>query len=340
MRPSKNSNINYLESSILNDTNIECSSGNSNTSEHNLFDNQIPEYDEKKGFYEIKNPGWIKFSFKNPIQISYLRFLLWDNRGSDAKRQPSNRKYTYRVLIAECKHNPTDANGIRAEHGIVWTAIYENSINPSNGWQEFYFEDGVKEISAIKLEFFQNTSASNTHKNYTQLVSVQAYRNPTLAIHQLLKEDCANDNIDSFAPQPSYGFIRNRVIVGGLQEEVNSAIEDEIIHEIKEYITNYNHASEELQQLRYDLINSSKDNMSKNDIEKQIHIFNKSILKPIEEYDKKLSHDFRAYTYIAMGLFLLGIIKDIYEILCLCFGWNFYLSADVWLKPILQSIFV
>lgn len=288
-----------------------------------LFADVIPEYDSSKGYYKIKNPGWAKITLSSPERISYIRFLLWDNRGSAAKRQPSNRKYTYRLLIAEAQYNPS---GIADDRGVVWTAVYENSLNPSNGWQEFFFEDGARDILAIKIQFFQNTTASNSHKSYTQLVSVQAYSAPTSPIKQLLADgdDVLGD--DYCAPLPTYGFIRNRVIIGGEQEVVNNIVEDEIINEVTSFIKSVEHDVPALRQLRNELEEGMINEGGKTDIEKQIHLFNSAILKPIESYDKRLTKRYKKYTYVAILIFVLGIVQEIVDIVSLYFDNSFSLS--------------
>ncbi|MBQ7856173.1 MAG: hypothetical protein IJ348_03525 [Alistipes sp.] len=335
--------------------------------ECDLFADTIPEYDEGRGYFKIKNPGWIKIQLRKACEISYIRFLLWDNRGTIEKRQPSNRKYTYRLLIAEASKNSTpistktqdtDSNrftrfltkckGIvlslfkqrdssvtastRTDNirngDIVWTAVYENSLNPTNGWQEFYFEDGVKSIVAIKIQVFQNTSASSAHKNFTHLVSIQAYKEPTRPIKQLLCDNkCVADD-ENCAPLPTFGFIRNRVILGGEQEVMNNLVEDEIIHKVTTYIKGIEAGYPDLQYLRRELERGSNNNTGRNDIEKQIHIFNRSILKPIEAYDNKLSRRFLRYTIITVILSVFGIIKEIVDIIYVPLNKTSPLSID------------
>lgn len=309
---------------LLCQTNLKevCISIDSKICKDSLFADDVSQYDEDQGYSNIENPGWIQVVLMKSCQISYIRFLLWDNRGSSAKRQPSNRKYTYRLLIAEKQHNSTPLS-----QGIVWTAIYENSLNPSNGWQEFYFEDGVKDIQAIKIQFFQNTSASNKHKSFTQLVSLQAYKEPTLAIKQLLYDDNTIQDSEC-APIPAYGFIRNRVIIGGEQDAVNNLVENEVIQEVANYIETAGCDVPELKSLRDELVYSADNGRAiNNDIERQIHIFNRSILKPIEAYDQKLSKRFRTYAFMAMILFGFGIVKELVEIFCLYYGVDSPLSV-------------
>ena len=336
--------------------------------EYKLCGDSILEYDETKGYYNIKNPGWIKINLNEPKEISYLRFLLWDNRGTLKKRQPSNRKYIYRLLIEEEKElNQEDANdrikwyqrilklcengiswcvslfcrkNVGYEHSgsnksetkkekIVWTAIYENTLNPANGWQEFYFENGAKKIKSIKIQFFQNTSASSSHKNYTQLVSVQAYSQPTYAIRKLLNSDTVDVNSE-VAPLPNLGFVRNRVIFGGSEEIMNNIVENEIITKVTTYINGIENRSSVLDSLLRDLEAGNKSGV-KNDIEKQIHIFNQSILKPINAYDKILSRRFIGYTIVAIALSIIGIVKEVLDICYLTNGKANPLTISYWL---------
>lgn len=362
----------YEKSSLkeLDQSAVQSSDGSSDSGS-SLFADKISGYNEEKGYYKIKNPGWIKIDFGAAKKISYIRFLLWDNRGSEAKRQASNRKYTYRLLIeeADSTNSLKDDNskctiiekvcswlkkcakkvvsffirsgvkGDRSLHngngskvgGTVWTAIYENTLNPSNGWQEFYFESRPRMIKAIKIQFFQNTSASTTHNNYTQLVSVQAYENPTKAIAQLLNLDT-----QTYAPLPNLGFIRNRVIVGGSQDIVNNLVENEIINKVKEYIKAAESVYPDLGSLRIDLDGNSK-NAERADIEKQIQIFNMSILKPIEAFDKALSERFRFYTIVAVVLSVFGIVKEILDIVTLTNGKANPLTISCWLDFIFRN---
>lgn len=311
----------------LGDKNYE-TSPNSEDFGSNLFSDNIPEYNSNRGFLQINNPGWIKIFLKNPQKISYIRFLLWDNRGSEAKRQPSNRKYTYRLLVAEADQNndPIDRNG-----KIVWSAIYENSLNPSNGWQEFYFEDGAKDILAIKIQFFQNTSASRTHGGATQLVSIQAYEQPTESILRLLEDTQWGNQADT-APQPTYGFIRNRVIIGGEQEVVNNLVRNEIINKVTTYIKNMESEAPQLRILGKEL----EQGIGKNEVEKQIDILNHSILKPIETYDRLLSKRAKKYSILATAFFAWGILKELVEICCLSFDWEFPLTIAYFLNFIVK----
>ena len=338
----------------------------------NLFADIIPEYNESKGYYMIKNPGWIVVSLESPQMVSYMRFLLWDNRGTLENRQASNRKYTYRLLIEEDNSNPSNEgnftrarikgvwkllkkciamivsflkrNGAKEDSslqngstvkGAVWTAIYENTLNPSNGWQEFYFEGGAKKVKAIKIQFFQNSSASSEHKNYTQLVSIQAYANPTKSIEQLLNPENQPAADAVYAPMPTLGFIRNRVIFGGDQDMMNNIVENEIIQKVTTYIENVKTTYPQLEALQNDL-QSTAQGSGRNDIEKQIHIFNRSILKPIEAYDKNLSKRFKIYSIIAICVTIFGIIKEGVDIYCLAKELVSPLTISFWLDLIMN----
>lgn len=369
------SDAKQYEKSLLKDlklSNVTTSPG-CNDSSSALFADIVSKYDENEGYYKIPNPGWIVINLDAAKEISYLRFLLWDNRGSEGKRQPSNRKYTYRLLIEEdgnvtskekesivisFKHllkkiiswlrsllsfsgdykGESHAASVSASSavGVVWTAIYENTLNPTNGWQEFYFEDGARKIKKIKIQFFQNTSASTTHKNCTQLVSVQAYAQPTDAIKQLLSLDQKEGIPSSSAPLPNLGFIRNRVIIGGEQEVMNNLVEDEIMDKVATYIKKAEQNYPDLKRLRVDLQENSR-NTIKTDIEKQIHIFNQSILKPIEAFDKMLSERFKFYTIVAIALSVFGIAKEILDIVTLTNGKTNPLTISYWLDLIFRS---
>lgn len=359
-------------SNLLQGARVEFSLGSKDRGS-SLFADTITEYNESKGYYMIKNPGWVVVSLETPQMVSYMRFLLWDNRGTLEKRQASNRKYTYRLLIEEDKfYSSNDGNLTRARikevwnllkkciamivlffkrsgakedpllqdgskvEGTVWTAIYENTLNPSNGWQEFYFEGGAKMVKAIKIQFFQNSSASSEHKNHTQLVSIQAYANPTKAIEQLLNLESQQASDVVYAPMPTLGFIRNRVIFGGDQDVMNNIVENEIIQKVTTYIENVKTIYPQLEALQNDL-QSAAQGAGRNDIEKQIHIFNRSILKPIEAYDKNLSKRFKIYSIIAISVTIFGIIKEGVDIYCMAKKMVSPLTISFWLDLIMNK---
>ena len=266
-----------MKSVLENRTKSITTSGNS-TIHDGLLSSITPDYNTEKGFTTIKNPGWIKLELDSPAKIAYIRFLLWDNCGTK-KSQPSNRKYLYRFLIAENKENKENKD-------IVWEAIYENSLNPSNGWQEFYFEDVKKDITAIKIQFFQNSSTSKD-KETTKLVSIQAYEEPTLAIKELTNEKEVTTN--NVAPIPNLGYIKNRIIIGNEQQQLGLLIEEEIHKKIISYISHIekdektSEIADDLRALKEDLANSSN-----NELIKQINLFHSSILRPINDYSNRI----------------------------------------------------
>lgn len=237
-----------------------------------LFNDKIERYDISSGFHAVTNPGWIEVNLKNPEEISYLRFLLWDNCGSE-KKQPSNRRYVYRLLISE-----SDDPANRA-----WEAVYDNHISPSNGWQEFYFEDRARKITAIKLQFFHTLSLSTNPT--TQIVSIQAFKNPT----ENFFESESPNRPDSYAP-PVSGIVRSRVILGTLQEQMGFIVESEITDKIKDYLTRISNSSN-LEDRDILHIESFKDDIEKNKesgLNKQLNLFYKSILSPVNRYNNKL----------------------------------------------------
>lgn len=237
-----------------------------------LFNDEIRPYDICSGFHAVTNPGWIEVNLKNPEEISYLRFLLWDNCGSE-KKQPSNRRYVYRLLISE-----SDDPANRA-----WEAVYDNHISPSNGWQEFYFEDRARKITAIKLQFFHTLSLSTNPT--TQIVSIQAFKYPT----ENFFESESSNRPDRYAP-PVSGIVRSRVILGTLQEQMGFIVESEITDKIKDYLTRISNSSN-LEDRDILHIESFKDDIEKNKesgLNKQLNLFYKSILSPVNRYNNKL----------------------------------------------------
>lgn len=181
--------------------NVECSGSAHDSAPPTLFDDVMRPYDIEEGYYSIPNPGWLEIRLKKPCDVSYLRFLLWDNCGS-GKKQPSNRRYVYRLLVS-CAGGDGDDGGDGS-----WTAVYDNHTNPSNGWQEFYFEDGLEGLTAIRLQFFHTLSLKESNPR-SHIVKVQAYRNPTRSIY----DSTQMTSIVPYAP-PVAGIVRNRVIIG------------------------------------------------------------------------------------------------------------------------------
>lgn len=237
-----------------------------------LFSDEIGRYDISTGFHAVTNPGWIEVSLKKPEEISYLRFLLWDNCGSE-KKQPSNRRYVYRLLISE-SDDPANRS---------WEAAYDNHISPSNGWQEFYFEDRTRKITAIKLQFFHTLSLSTNPT--TQIVSIQAFKNPT---ENFFESGSPNTPI-CYAP-PVSGIVRSRVILGPLQEQMGFIVESEITDKIKDYLTRIS-SSSNLEDRDILHIESFKDDIEKNKesgLNKQLNLLYKSILSPVNRYNNKL----------------------------------------------------
>lgn len=237
-----------------------------------LFSDEIGRYDISTGFHAVTNPGWIEVSLKKPEEISYLRFLLWDNCGSE-KKQPSNRRYVYRLLISE-SDDPANRS---------WEAAYDNHISPSNGWQEFYFEDRTRKITAIKLQFFHTLSLSTNPT--TQIVSIQAFKNPT----ENFFESGSPNTPTSYAP-PVSGIVRSRVILGPLQEQMGFIVESEITDKIKDYLTRIS-SSSNLEDRDILHIESFKDDIEKNKesgLNKQLNLLYKSILSPVNRYNNKL----------------------------------------------------
>lgn len=237
-----------------------------------LFSDEIGRYDISTGFHAVTNPGWIEVTLKKPKEISYLRFLLWDNCGSE-KKQPSNRRYVYRLLISE-SDDPANR---------YWEAAYDNHISPSNGWQEFYFEDRTRKITAIKLQFFHTLSLSTNPT--TQIVSIHAFKNPT----ENFFESGSSNIPTSYAP-PVSGIVRSRVILGPLQEQMGFIVESEITDKIKDYLTRIS-SSSNLEDRDILHIESFKDDIEKNKesgLNKQLNLFYKSILSPVNRYNNKL----------------------------------------------------
>lgn len=268
-----------------------------------LLSDEIANYNSSAGHINVNNPGSLIVALSEAQSISYLRFLLWDNCGP-TKQQPSRRRYTYRLMYTE-SYDPA---------GCEWMVLYENTQNPSNGWQEFYFEDAPRNISAIKIQCFQNTTAS-AHKSGTQFVSVQAFTHPTESVIDMLKEK--KDEIRGVFAPPVPGIVKNRVILGGGQEHLKTMVQSEINGAITEYI----HAlqSEVDDDADRETLADLENNLSKenknNDIERQINLFYGSILKPIDEVETRVQRRFERIGRIALGILILDVIFDILSLI-------------------------
>ena len=235
-----------------------------------LFNDTVGDYNTQTGFHKIPNPGYLEIILKEDIKISYFRFLLWDNCGT-LKQQPSRRKYHYRMLLGRSSENG----------GIIWEAVYDNSLNPSNGWQEFFFENGARQIKAIKLQFLHTLALSNKNNGntVTQLVSIQAYENPTENICRWT-DACPR----SMYAIPTKGLSRNKIIIGGSDFNIGYMAESKITSKINLYLLQLEHEcfdsseADKIRKLRNDLQPNTND-----DISRQIDIFCNSLLTPVNE---------------------------------------------------------
>lgn len=268
-----------------------------------VFADEITNYNSSIGHIKVKNPGSLIVALDKAQSISYLRFLLWDNCGP-TKQQPSRRRYTYRLLCTE-SYDPA---------GSEWEVLYENTQNPSNGWQEFYFEDAARNISALKIQCFQNTTAS-AHKDSTQIVSVQAFTHPTKSVIEMLKDK--QEEIGGIFAPPVPGIVKNRVILGGGQEQLKTMVQAEINGTISKYIHTLHDEVEDdqerktLEAMEKDLAHQNKSS----DIERQINLFYGSILKPIDEAETRVQRSFKSIGRIALFVLVVDIIFDIISII-------------------------
>lgn len=272
-----------------------------------VLPDDVPYYDTKKGYLSVKNPGWLEIHLKEPKEISYLRFLLWDNCGSE-KKQPSNRKYNYRLLVADCL--PSGSSSIQ------WEAVYDNSKNPSNGWQEFFFESGARRIQAIKLQFFHTLSLSTNED--TWLVAIQAYKYPTKAISEL-----SNISFQLYAP-PINGFSKSRIIIGGADTQFGLISENQITNEIKDYLKQIENDAVINEEERKNIhrFQSDMNENTQEDLSKQINVLCNSIIEPI-------NHQRREFHYKALWIpFFSNLLLSI-DIFPLDAGWKPYLMMAV-----------
>ena len=257
----------------------------------------IANYNSSQGHIQVKNPGELVVVLEKPSDISYLRILLWDNCGP-TKQQPSRRRYTYRLLYTSRYE----------EGGSRWTVVYENTQNPSNGWQEFYFENRRRRVSAIKIQCFQNTTPS-AHKDSTQIVSIQAFADPTQSIMDML--ELKSLHVKAAPPVP--GIVKNRVIVGSSQENLKVLVQAEINMTIKKYIEDLKHdISDEEEMNNLSSVESelgkSEDNVL---IDRQINLFYNSILRPVEEADVRIKKKYAWITHITLIVAIVSFVKEL-----------------------------
>lgn len=254
-----------------------------------LFNDTVGEYDAQTGFHKIPNPGHLEIILKENIEISYLRFLLWDNCGT-MKQQPSRRKYHYRLLLGRSAKNGN----------IIWDAVYDNSLNPSNGWQEFFFEDGVQRIKGIKLQFFHTLALSNgnNENTVTQLVCVQAYENPSESICRW-----TNSSPRYMYANPIKGLSKNKIIIGGSDSHIGYMAESKITSKINLYLLQLEHEgvtpveADKIRRFRKDLQPNTND-----DISKQIDIFCNSVLTPVNEKQRALKRKSTWMSFVTIAL--------------------------------------
>lgn len=288
----------------------------------------IRYYDANTGFHTIKNPGWIIFDLRERKRISYIRFLLWDNCGSE-KKQPSRRKYLYRLLVAdEMSKEGMGASVLR------WEVVYDTMFNGSNGWQEFYFESTCKYIRYIKIYFM-----NNSRDQYTHLVNIQAYEYPTQVLYNCsqgfgqtsqkkqgvykwfnhLRGDSGKVENQEMAP-PIHGLINNRVIIGKQSDETVCSISLRVYERVVRMLVdlNDNIFNTELENIKSEITERLKELHT---IDKELQYFQNSIYNPVI---RRFSHQQCWSKWLARfttGALIITIIQWIVDT-CSAFAWH------------------
>lgn len=275
-------NANYLQDDRF-PVHVYDSVGNADTPELRELlacgaDGSVRPYDEHTGYYKLKNPGWIVFDLGREVEIGYIRLLLWDNCGGE-KKQPSRRRYIYRLLTAAEQPGCDDSH-------LTWTVRYYNMNNGSNGWQEFVFAP-VQRIRYIKLH-----TIANTRDAYTHLVNIQAYEWQTRELQDYF--DLSRSVIarrqtrvhDVYVPSVK-GLVCNRVIIEKNNRQIDSEISTYIYKEISAKIADL------LKLLRQHAVDTSQidairgevemDAAGQQSVESEFRYFHKTLLKPIFE---------------------------------------------------------
>ena len=315
-------NVNYLEDPAVvifdSDGNVKRNSetiGNLVRLEGD--EKKIPYYDAEKGFHKISNPGWIIFDLREPKPISYIRFLLWDNCGS-GKKQPSRRRYLYRLLIAD-DVSVSESNCKE----LKWEVVYDTLYNGSNGWQEFFFESSPRQIRYIKLYFI-----NNSRDQYTHLVNIQAYEYPTLQLYNyskgisdeweskrrksvLGKRRKVKEKTMEMA-QPIHGLINNRIIVGDQPGNLECGISLNIYEQVSlmiEQITNAT-SETELTHIKSDIAERLKELHT---IDKELQCFQHSIYYPVIRDMKRQRVRLRVITLCSSLALAISILQCMFD---------------------------
>lgn len=274
---------------------------------------RVSRYDSKEGFHKITNPGWIIFDLGQEEEISYIRFLLWDNCGA-GKKQPSRRKYLYRLLIAG--EISAEESGGRA---LKWEAVYDTLYNGSNGWQEFFFESAPKRIRYIKLHLIYNT-----RNEYTHLVNIQAYPYPTRQLYNYSK------GIVDEPPRkrrwrlwgkkegervemafPIHGLINNRIILGYQGEDLECGISLSIYERVSQMLGQLTDSTPELSHIKTEIDERLKELYS---IDKELQCFQHSIYYPVARDMKRQRIRLRTIAVFSSMALALSIFQCIFDL--------------------------
>ena len=256
---------------------------------------KIDIYTEEVGFHSIANPGWIKFELDGLYEISYIRFLLWDSCGN-GKKQPSHRKYQYRLLYSE------DSIHLKSAR---WTVLYDTMRNGSNGWQEFYFRNEPVQIRSIKIQ-----CCNNSRDSATQIIKVQAYRYPTYEIATEFGQSVPND---AYAPS-IHGIINNRIICGNNEE---AGISKDIYNKVKNKLELLGEKiGKDDNNIRIFSLETEEKLDELDHIDNDISKFRTSLLEPVKEairrqkkQDERLHHINIVITVLAAVTILVDILR-------------------------------
>ncbi len=121
-----------------------------------LTNGDISSYSGMKGFSYTTWPDTLTYDLENIVSIKCIRFLLWDNLGSN-RTVRTDRKYRYRLLTS------IDGNN--------WNVHFDTGKDGYNGWQQFIFEKSL-EVQYIRIHALHNTANREFH-----IVEIQAFEN-------------------------------------------------------------------------------------------------------------------------------------------------------------------
>lgn len=201
-------------------------------------------YSGLDGFTEANFPCNYTIDLEKPLDISVIRFKLWDGLGGDPNITADGRQYRYRLFISRDNKN--------------WQFVWGTNEKGFNGWQVFEFQKAQK-ARYVKLECIHNTVNKSFH-----IVEFE--------VHDIKPEELSSTNYQ-FIPDILFG-IRSKVdsLVNEIEKKSSG------IDEVKANIQNWNSEIKSL----YDLLKSEEERIK--NLNQQFLEAEQTIQKAKEEY--------------------------------------------------------